>query len=106
MSAVRALLALFVTAAPVAAQAAELPSFMQPGDAFCTEQADFDDYAVRGAVRPNSATETCRTIQVPTRVAVLNGQGREKTMVRVISGPYGYSVGWTNGALPVTGTGN
>jgi hypothetical protein len=105
-SAVCPLLALFMAAAPLAAHAVELPSFMQPGDAFCTEQADFDDYAAHGKVRPNSATETCRTIQVPTRVAILSGQGGQKSMIRVIAGPYVYSIGWTNGALPLARSGN
>jgi hypothetical protein len=100
-SVARPLIALFVAMAPLAAHAVELPSFMQPGDAFCTEQDDFDDYAAHGQVRPNSATETCRTIQEPTRVAILSGQGGHKSMIRVIAGPYVYSIGWTNGALPL-----
>ncbi len=100
-SAVRYLIAVFMFAAPLGARAVELPSFMQPGDAFCTDQSDFDDYATRGQVRPNSATETCRTIRQPTRVAILSGQGGHKTMIRVIAGPYVYSIGWTNGALPL-----
>ncbi len=82
-------------------RAAELPSFLQVGDAFCTRESDFDDFAARGRARANSAIETCQTIDRPTRVAVMGGRAKQKSMVRVINGPYAYSVGWTNGALPL-----
>ena len=82
-------------------RAAELPSFLVGGDAFCTRESDFDDYAAHGRPRANSAVETCRTIDRPTRVAILNGQGKVKSMVRVMSGPYAFIVGWTNGTLPL-----
>ncbi len=102
MPVIRGLLALLVTVAvPAGAQAVEWPSFMQVGDMFCTEQADFDDYVAHRQVRPNSATETCRTIQTPTRVAIISGQGGQKTMVRITSGPDRRVIGWTNGALPL-----
>ena len=84
-----------------AARAAELPSFLQSGDAFCTRQSDYDDFVAHGTVRANSAIETCVTVDRPTRVAVLGGQSKVKTMVRVMSGPMAYTVGWTNGALPL-----
>ena len=83
------------------ANAAEVPSFLQAGDAYCTSQVDFDDFAAKGHVRPNSAIETCQTIIKPTRVAVLNGRGKVKSMVRVMNGPLAYSIGWTNGSLPL-----
>ena len=86
---------------PFAARAAELPSFLQMGDAFCTTQRDFDDYAANGHVRANSAIETCQTIIAPTRVAIMSGAGKVKSMVRVMNGPLAYSIGWTNGALPL-----
>ena len=52
-------------------------------------------------MRANSAIETCQTIIKPTRVAVLNGTGKTKSMVRVMNGPLAYTIGWTNGALPL-----
>ena len=83
------------------AHAAELPSFLQVGDVFCTRESDYDGFAARGRARTNSAVETCTTIDRPTRVAIMNGQAKVKTMVRVTNGPLAYSVGWTNAALPV-----
>ena len=96
-----ALLAATVAAAPLAARAIELPSFLQTGDAFCTSQMDYDDFVANGRVRPNSAIETCQTITKPTRVAILGGAGKVKSMVRVMNGSLAYSIGWTNGALPL-----
>jgi hypothetical protein len=87
--------------ASLAARAVELPSFLQAGDAFCTNQLDFDDYAAHGHVRRNSALETCQQIIKPTRVAIIGGHGGTKSMVRVMNGPYAYEVGWTNGKLPL-----
>ena len=84
-----------------AALAEELPSFLQTGDTFCTSEADFDDLVAHGKVRANSAIETCQKVVKPTRVAVLSGQGGTKTMIRVMNGPLAYSVGWTNGQLPL-----
>ncbi len=84
--------------------AKELPSFMQVGDAFCTNEADFNDYAAHGHGRARSAIETCVTIDRPTRVAVMSGVSGTKTMVRVMAGPMSYSVGWTNGKLPLAGS--
>ncbi len=84
-----------------AAWADELPSFMQSGDTFCTSEADFDDLVAHGKVRPNSAIETCQRVVKPTRVAVLSGKGGSKTMIRVMNGPLAYSIGWTNGKLPL-----
>jgi hypothetical protein len=83
------------------ALAVERPSFMQSGDAFCTNEDDFNGFAARGKSRENSATETCRTIAIPTRVAILSGAGGIKTMVRIMSGTNAYEVGWTNSKLPV-----
>lgn len=83
------------------ANALERPSFMQSGDAFCTNEDDFNGFAVHGKRRDNSGTETCRTIASPTRVAILKGQGGTKTMVRIMSGTNAYEIGWTNGKLPV-----
>ncbi len=83
------------------AVAEELPSFLQAGDEFCTSEADFDDLVAHGRVRPNSAIETCQAVVRPTRVAVLSGQGGQKTMIRVMNGPLAYAVGWTNGKLPL-----
>ncbi len=91
-----------IFSAPMSARAVELPSFLQMGDAFCTNQADYDDFAAHGKVRANSAIETCVTIIKPTRVAIMGGQGKAKSMVRVMNGPYAYSIGWTNGALPLS----
>ena len=85
----------------VCAQGEELPSFMQAGDSFCTSEADFDDLVRQGHVRANSAIETCQNVIKPTRVAVLRGRGGTKSMVRVMNGPYAFSVGWTNGKLPL-----
>jgi hypothetical protein len=96
----RLIVALLLASSPLAF-AAELPSFMRSGDAFCTNQDDFNGFVARGKVRANSGTETCRIIAIPTRVAVLSGQGGTKTMVRIMSGTNAYEVGWTNGALPV-----
>ena len=95
------LLAAFWLASTSVAFAAERPSFLQAGDAFCTNEADFNGFAARGRARANSGTETCRTIAIPTRVAILNGQGGSKTMVRIMSGTNAYEIGWTNGKLPV-----
>ena len=84
-----------------AVRAANLPSFLQSGDAFCTNQRDFDDLATNGHVRAGSANETCVNVTKPTRVAVMGGQGGVKAMVLVMNGPYAYSIGWTNGKLPL-----
>lgn len=84
-----------------AATAVERPSFMQNGDAFCTNEEDFNGFAAHGQLRANSGTETCRTIAGPTRVAILSGEGGTKTMVRIMSGANAYEIGWTNGKLPV-----
>ena len=83
------------------AKAGELPSILQAGETFCTSEADFDDFASHGAQRSNSGTETCTRIDRPVRVAVLNGRGGVKTEVRLSNGPMAYSIGWTNGRLPV-----
>ncbi len=83
------------------ARAVELPSFLQTGDAFCTNQADFDDLVANGHVRAGSAIETCVRVVAPTRVAIVGGQGGIKSMIRVMNGPYAYEVGWTNGKLPL-----
>ena len=88
-------------AAPCVAGAMEMPSFLQTGDAFCTSQTDYDDFVAKGHVRANSAIETCQTIISPTRVAIIGGQGKVKSMIRVMNGPLAYSIGWTNGALPL-----
>lgn len=94
-------LVLFAALCSQAARAEELPSFLQAGDQFCTSESDFDDLVARGKVRPNSAIETCQQVVRPTRVAVLHGKGGVKTMIEVMSGPLAYSVGWTNGKLPL-----
>ncbi len=96
----RLIVALLLASAPLAI-AVERPSFMQSGDAFCTNEDDFNGFIARGKPRANSGTETCRTIAIPTRVAILSGQGGSKTMVRIMSGTNAYEVGWTNGKLPV-----
>lgn len=95
-----ACLALLVLASSPA-WAEELPSFLQTGDAFCTSEADFDDLVAHGKARANSAIETCQKVVRPTRVAVLSGKGGVKTMIRVMNGPLAYSIGWTNGKLPL-----
>ena len=96
-----ALLAVLAICASHPVRAKELPSFLVAGDAFCTREADYDDLAAHGQGRPGSAVETCLTIDAPTRVAIIGGQATVKTMVRVTDGPYAYTVGWTNGALPL-----
>ena len=96
-----ALVSVITLAGVQASHAIELPSFLQSGDKFCTNQADFDDLVAHGHVRAGSAIETCVTVLKPTRVAIVGGQGGTKSMVRIMSGPYAYSVGWTNGALPL-----
>ncbi len=96
-----ATLTLVTFLAPFAAHADDVPSFLQTGDAFCTNQADYDDFVAHGHVRANSAIETCQTVIAPTRVAVIGGQGKVKSMVRVMNGPLAYEIGWTNGALPL-----
>ena len=83
------------------ARAEEVPSFLQNGDQFCTSEADFDDLVAHSRVRAGSAIETCIMVDKPTRVAVMRGQGGAKSMVRVISGPLAYEIGWTNGKLPL-----
>ena len=83
------------------ASAADLPSFLQAGDAFCRDESEFDVLATVGRTEPDAALPTCQSIDRPTRVAVLAGQGGVKSMVLLISGPYAYQVGWTNGALPL-----
>ena len=95
------LVTLMMSAAGQHARAVELPSFLQRGDAFCTSEADYDDFVAHGHVRANSAIETCITISKPTRVAVMRGQGGVKSMVRVMDGPYAWAIGWTNGKLPL-----
>ncbi len=96
----RLIVALLLASAP-AALAVERPSFMQAGDSFCTSEDDFNGLAARGHPRANSGTETCRTVNKPTRVAILSGQAGLKTMVRIMSGTNAYEIGWTNGTLPV-----
>jgi hypothetical protein len=93
-------MALLLASAP-AALAVERPSFMQAGDSFCTSEDDFNGLAARGHPRENSGTETCRIVNKPTRVAILNGRAGLKTMVRIMSGTNAYEIGWTNGTLPV-----
>ena len=83
------------------AKAVELPSILQAGDTLCTSEADFDDFMAHARVRPNSGIETCTRMSTPVRVAILSGQAGRKTMVRVIAGPMAYSIGWTNGNLPL-----
>jgi hypothetical protein len=95
------LMVALVLASTHIAFADEAPSFMQSGDAFCTNEDDFNGFVSRGKMRANSGTETCRTVAIPTRVAILNGQGGAKTAVRIMSGTNAYEVGWTNGKLPV-----
>ena len=95
------LVVLLLVASTTLASAVERPSFMQSGDAFCTNEDDFNGFAARGKTRMNSSTETCRIISIPTRVAILSGQGGTKTMVRIMSGTNAYEVGWTNSRLPV-----
>jgi hypothetical protein len=96
----RLIVALLIISAPLV-YADEQPSFMQRGDAFCTNEDDFNGFVARGKARANSGTETCRTIARPTRVAILNGQGGVKTNIRIMSGTNAYEVGWTNSKLPV-----
>ncbi len=91
----RLLLALLAMTTP--AMAADLPSFLQPGDVFCSGEAQFDAFS-HGT---GSAQPGCDLVREPTRVAVIGGTGGVKSMVRVISGPAAYQVGWTNGALPL-----
>jgi hypothetical protein len=95
-----AIVAVLLASIPMA-MAVERPSFLTKGDAFCTNEADFNDFSSHGKLRDNSGTETCRLIAIPTRVAILNGQGGQKTMVRIMSGTNAYEIGWTNGKLPV-----
>lgn len=94
-------LVLFAALCTQAARAEQLPSFMEVGDQFCTSESDFDDLVAHGKVRPNSAIETCQQVVRPTRVAVLRGKGGVKTMIEVMNGPLAYSIGWTNGKLPL-----
>ncbi len=96
----RLIVAMLLASAPLAL-AIERPSFLQAGDAFCTNEDDFNGFVSRGKARANSGTETCRVIAIPTRVAILSGQGGTKTEVRIMSGTNAYEVGWTNGQLPV-----
>lgn len=94
--------AVALTLIPAAhAAGAERPSFLQVGDAFCTNEEDFNGFAARHTTRQNSATETCRTVTQPTRVAILSGRGGVKAMVRIMAGTNAYEIGWTNGKLPV-----
>ena len=101
MSRAAALLTATLLLAPLAARAVEVPSFLQIGDAFCTSQRDYDDFVANGHIRANSAIETCQTIIAPTRVAIMGGAGKVKSMIRVMNGPLAYTIGWTNGALPL-----
>ena len=80
------------------ASAADLPSFLQAGDAFCRDEGEFD---ALGRSAKGIALPSCQDIHQPTRVAVLAGRGGVKSMVLVTSGPEAYQVGWTNGALPL-----
>jgi len=101
----RPILAALILLAPMilanAARALELPSFLQHGDAVCTNEDDFNGFVNRGSPRLNSATDTCRLIPTPTRVVIISGQGGVKSEVLIMSGANAYEVGWTNGKLPV-----
>ena len=97
----------FVLLGPAAhilrAHAAEEPSFLQKGEVFCTDEDDFEGYRLRGRLRTASAAESCVLINQVTRVVVLQWNGRTKSMIRVVQGPWSAHVGWTNGALPLAG---
>ena len=84
----------------VRAQSGQRPSFLQAGEVFCTDQADFDSYASRHGPRQNPGRETCTLIATPTRAAVMQADPGHKSMVRITAGPYAYVIGWTNGTLP------
>ena len=83
-----------------AVRAEETPSFLQRGEAFCTDENDFNAYRRTGRLRVASAVESCVVIDQVTRVAVRRKYEQGKTMIRVMQGPYAAYIGWTNGALP------
>lgn len=102
MATSRLLLAIAVVASFSKASAAvELPSILQSSDMFCRSEADFDEFLARGRLRPDSGTETCVRITAPIRVAVMSGEASRKSMVRVMAGLMAYTIGWTNGGLPI-----
>jgi hypothetical protein len=80
------------------ASAAERPSFLVPGETFCTDGVDFNDMLRSGQVT-GRAQESCSTITGVTRVVVKDG-GPGHALVWIASGPLFGVVGWTNGHLP------
>ena len=96
----RALALALLLAAGSTAAAGELPSFLRAGDAFCSDETDFDRFASHAA-QALPAQTSCDSMEAPVRVAVLGGTGGLKTLVRVLSGRHAYQVGWTDGTLPI-----
>jgi hypothetical protein len=80
------------------AVAAERPSFLIPGDTFCTDGVEFDDLQRTGRSGAR-VQESCRGINGVTRVVVKQG-GPGRALVWVASGALTGVVGWTNGHLP------
>jgi hypothetical protein len=80
------------------AVAAERPSFLIPGETFCTDGIDFGDMMRTGRLA-GRAQESCSTITGVTRVVVKDG-GPGRALVWIASGPLLGTVGWTNGHLP------
>ena len=83
------------------ARAEEYPSFMEQGSVFCTDELDFTAWQITGRFHTRGGRDSCLTIKVLTRVALLNREGAGRAQVRVVSGEFSYLVGYTNAPLPV-----
>jgi hypothetical protein len=83
------------------AQAEEYPTFMQQGDVLCGDDLDFTAYQTTGRFHTRGGHDSCATITVLTRAVLLRRDGPGRAQVRVVSGEFEYTVGWTNSELPV-----
>jgi len=83
------------------AHAEEYPSFMEQGSVFCTDELDFTAWQITGRFHTRGGRDSCLTVKVLTRVALLNREGAGRAQVRVVSGEFSYLVGYTNAPLPV-----
>ncbi len=94
-----------LTGAPAqAALGEQYPSFVEKGAVFCTDVLDFTAWQTTGKFHTRGGRDSCVVIDKLTRVALLDRRDAALAQIRVISGPLGFSVGWTNAPLPVVTT--
>lgn len=98
------------------------PSFMVPNDVLCLDEFDYNAYSETGRFHSRGSRESCTRVTQLTRVIVLNQGANPKqaggtqatgtpatgtqaagtrSEIMVVSGPLEWTVGWTNGRLPI-----